>query len=312
MQKIKINKLGWGIYKNGNSEVRINLIDGTKIRQTEDDEFDLAFAENIDLKITNRCTGTNCIMCHEGSSPEGKHGDIMSESFLKIVNTFHPFQEIAIGGGNVLEHPDLVSFLIYLKDRMVIANMTVHQKHFMENIDLIKYLMDEEYIHGLGISLTNSSEEFVEKVKQFPTAVIHVIAGVHKVNEIKKLYDKGLNILILGYKDLRRGHELLLKNHNWIQKKTRELDEEIMEMTKHFDHVAFDNLALEQLNMKEKLGPEKWERFYMGDEGTATFYIDAVTETFAESSTAPLDKRYSLMSSVDDMFNFVKCHKKER
>lgn len=66
-----------GRYKNGNFVTTI-LSDGTKIRKTKDDEFLPAFAENMDIKITNKCN-MNCPMCHEGSTENGRHGDIMNE-----------------------------------------------------------------------------------------------------------------------------------------------------------------------------------------------------------------------------------------
>ena len=96
-----------GQYKNGNTKVII-YDDGTKVRMTDDDEFRPEFAENIDLKITNHCSGANCLYCHEGSSPNGTHANIMSESFI---NTLHPYQEIAIGGGDATSHPDLIPLL---------------------------------------------------------------------------------------------------------------------------------------------------------------------------------------------------------
>lgn len=49
------------IYKNGNYLVTI-LNDGTKIRQTKDDEFIPAFAENCDCKITDKCS-QGCAFC---------------------------------------------------------------------------------------------------------------------------------------------------------------------------------------------------------------------------------------------------------
>ena len=41
-----------GRYKNGNFVTTI-LSDGTKIRETKDDEFIPSFAENMDIKICN-------------------------------------------------------------------------------------------------------------------------------------------------------------------------------------------------------------------------------------------------------------------
>ena len=71
-----------GRYKNGNFKTTI-LSDGTKIRETEDDEFIPAFAENMDIKICNRCSA-GCKFCHEGSIPDGKLGNILDEKFIRI------------------------------------------------------------------------------------------------------------------------------------------------------------------------------------------------------------------------------------
>ena len=95
-----------GMYKNGNTINKI-FSDGTRICETEDDEFKFDFARNMDIKITNSCS-MGCKFCHEGSMPDGKHGNILNEKFIE---TLHPYQEVAIGGGNILEHPDLIPFL---------------------------------------------------------------------------------------------------------------------------------------------------------------------------------------------------------
>ena len=50
--------------------------------------------------------------------------------------------------------------------------------------------------------------------------------------------------------------------------------------------VSFDNLALGQLGIQEIVSPEVWKKHYMGDDGTHTMYIDAVTGTFAATSTS--------------------------
>ena len=96
-----------GQYRNGNYDVLI-YEDGTKIRQTEEDSFEPAFSESIDCKITNRCYG-QCAFCHENSTPDGDHGDILN---AKFIDTLRPYTEIAIGGGCPLLHPDLGEFHI--------------------------------------------------------------------------------------------------------------------------------------------------------------------------------------------------------
>jgi organic radical activating enzyme len=290
-----------GRYKNGNFVTTI-LSDETKIRETKDDEFIPSFAENMDIKLTNKCDG-GCAWCHEGSSINGKHGDILNEKFI---DTLHPYQEIAIGGGDATSHPDLIPFLQKLKEQKVIANMTVNQIHFEKKQELIKKLVDEKLIYGLGVSLVNPTKHFIELIKQYPNAVIHVINGVLKSSDIKALENNNLKMLILGYKHLRRGNEYFETEQNNIEVKQQWLYENLEDIIQKFNVVSFDNLAIEQLNVKRLLTQEEWDEFYMGRDSEFTYYIDMVEKKFAKSSTAPFDKRYDLLDSVDDMFNVIR------
>lgn len=289
-----------GAYKNGNYRTLI-LSDGTKIRKTKDDEFIPAFAENMDIKITN-CCDRNCLMCHEGSIPDGKHGDIMNEKFI---DTLHPYQEVAIGGGDITTHPDLIPFLQKLKERKVIANITVNQIHFEQKQDLIKRLVNEKLIYGLGVSLVNPTEKFISLIKQYPNAVIHVINGILKPSDIEALGNNNLKMLILGYKQLRRGTDWYTEDHENIVVRQMWLKENICNIYDKFKVVSFDNLAIEQLNMQRFFTDKEWEEFYMGDDGNFTYYIDMVERKFAKSSTAPMDKRYDLIDSTDEMFRRI-------
>ena len=290
-----------GIYKNGNFTTCI-YEDGTKIRTTEKDIFIPEFAENMDIKITNYCDA-NCGFCHEGSTCSGKHGDILG---AKFIDTLHPYQEVALGGGDATSHPDLIPFLRKLKEKKVIANLTVNQKHFMEKQELIEYLVNNKLIYGLGVSLINPTDEFISLIQKYPNAVIHVINGVITPSDIEKLSNKNLKMLILGYKTLRRGENFLYSHSLEIAEKQSWLKENLSNLIPLFKVVSFDNLAIEQLEVQKLLSPEEWEEFYMGDDGTMTFYIDMVNQQFAKSSTADFNKRYTLLDNVDEMFRKVK------
>ena len=289
-----------GIYKNGNFTTKI-FSDGTKVRETEDDEFKAAFAENMDIKISNYCD-MGCKFCHEGSTKNGKHGDILNEKFI---DTLHPYQEVALGGGDATSHPDLIPFLQKLKDKKVIVNMTVNQKHFEQKQDLIKRLVGEKLIYGIGVSLVNPTDEFISLVKQYPNTVVHVINGVLRPSDVETLADNDLKMLILGYKHLRRGNEWYSEDHENIVTKQTWLKKNLEDIISHFKIVSFDNLAIEQLDVQRLMSKEEWDEFYMGDDGTMTYYIDMVERKFARSSTADFDKRYDLMDSVDDMFRKI-------
>lgn len=288
----------WKIYKNGNYIVRINIEDGTKIRETNEDKFIPSFAENCDCKITDKCDG-GCPFCYEGCTPNGKHGDILNYNFL---DTLHPYTELAING-NDMSHPDLIPFLEKLKEKNVIANITVNQIHFERHQDMIRNLVDKGLIYGLGISLNNPTEEFISLVKSYPNAVIHVINGILSPSDIGMLADNNLKILILGYKLLRRGVNHYTTDHENIDCLQHWLKENLEEMINHFDVISFDNLAIEQLDVKRLMTEEDWNEFYMGDDGNYTFYLDLVEGNFGKNSLAT--DRYPVMDNIDDMFQKI-------
>ena len=289
-----------GVYKNGNFATKI-FSDGTKIRETEDDEFIPEFAENMDIKISNYCD-MGCKFCHEGSTKNGKHGDVLNQKFIE---TLHPYQEVALGGGDATSHPDLIPFLHKLKDRKVIVNMTVNHQHFEQKQELIKKLVDEKLIYGLGVSLVNPTDEFISLIQQYPNAVIHVINGILKPSDVEMLSDKNLKMLILGYKQLRRGGEWYSEDHENIIIKQMWLKENLGGIIERFKVVSFDNLAIEQLEVQRLMSQEEWDEFYMGDDGSMTYYIDMVEQKFARSSTADFNRRYDLLDSVDEMFKKI-------
>lgn len=291
-------------YENGNYTVTIDTFDGTKIRENDLPYFRAEFPESADIKITNRCD-MNCVFCHEASTKDGKHGDIMN---AKFIDNLHPYTELAIGGGNVLEHPQLIPFLKKCKNLNLIPSFTVNQKHFMEHYSYVKSIVDHKLIYGVGISLTNPTDEFIEKVKTIPNAVIHVINGIVTLEQLKKLKDNGLKILILGYKEFRRGKDL----YSIAQERFNIIGHQVdlyawlsyIVTDNWFEVVSFDNLAVEQLDVKRLLTEDEWNEFYMGADGTATMYVDLVEEQFAKSSTST--ERYPLMDNIVDMFNKIR------
>ena len=52
---------------------------------------------------------------------------------------------------------------------------------------------------------------------------------------------------------------------------------------------------------------EEWEKFYMGDDGTFTFYIDLVNQTFSKNSVIAKTKSIPMNGmTIDEMFEVVK------
>lgn len=293
-----MNKIG--SYKNGNYIVTI-LDDGTKIRYNNEDFLIPDTIESMDIKITNYCDA-GCIMCHEKSSIDGIHGDILSYSFI---DKLHPYTELAIGGGNPLSHPDLIPFLEKCKTLNLIPSMTVNQRHFMSNIDLIKYLVDNKLIYGLGISYSYYTEEFIDNVKMFDNAVIHMINGMHTLDDFNKLSNNDIKILILGYKVFGRGIDLYSDNKDNIEYNKQQIYNNIKTMIDDnwFRVISFDNLAIKQLDPKRLMSDKDWNSFYMGDDGKYTMYVDMVNKKFAKNSCSV--DRFDLLDTIEDMFKVI-------
>lgn len=293
-------------YRNGNYICMLDLDNGTKIRYNNEDELVPEFPESMDILISKRCD-MGCPMCHEKCTPNGAEADIMSPSFI---DKLHPYTELALNGNSPL-HPDLVPFLEKCKRLKLVPSLTVNQKTFMENIDLLYELCHDKLIYGLGVSLgdisdTDVANEFVNAIKRFPNAVIHVINGIVTMDELFMLSYMGLKILILGYKNFGRGVDFYGYHGLEIICNQNDLYNQLPEIVEYswFNTVSFDNLALAQLDVKRLMSEDEWRRFFMGEDGTATMYIDMVNKQFAKSSTST--RRYDMMDNVVDMFNIIR------
>lgn len=294
--------MSWGKYKNGNYNVWINLEDGTKIRFNDSDKLIPDTVENIDLKITD-CCYHGCKFCYADSCPEGRHGDIMNLPFL---NTMEPYAEISIGGGTIFTHPQLIPFLHMLKDKKLVASITINQRDFMvdETRELLRSLVDQKLIYGIGISLVKPTKEFIKCLSDFPQAVVHVINGIISVKNLKKIADRGIKILILGYKHVGRGIGMYDEERDSIIRKQKDLYDHLPHIVKEewFKVVSFDNLAIKQLKPARFLDKDYYDSIYLGDDGFTSMYIDAVNRTFSRSSLESKSNMYPLEDNIKSMY----------
>ena len=264
-------------YQNGNTTVII-YEDGTKIREF-DNTPEIYFPESLDVKITNYCD-LGCKFCHESSTVEGKHGDLKK---LKAVLISLPAGvELAIGGGNPLDHPDLIEFLVWCQERGLICNMTVNQLHLKKHFATIETLLEEKLIKGLGISINGHHFDKIKELKKLSNNIVyHVIAGVHDISILETLQEIGnCKVLILGYKNFGRGVDYYSKEVD----KNIELWQKQLPLYLGKFSISFDNLALEQLNVQSMISRSIWDSFYMGDDFSFTMYVDAVKQEYGPTS----------------------------
>jgi hypothetical protein len=299
-------------YKNGNVNVEI-YSDGTKIREWPDGEKPVSeYPESCDLKITQYCDmDAICVYCHEMSNKQGQHGDL--DVIDSIWASQMPGTELAIGGGNPLAHPGLPDFLWKMKTRGIIPNVTVNIMHMKKFAPMIRRLQADELIYGLGISYRGpKSLVLLPEDIDYSNVVFHMIMGIHDLNDCRAVIDWCVErnitpkILLLGYKTFGNGihhytNELKQTLGIWKNVYLRSLLQ-----SQHRVVVSFDNLAISQLDLKAQVSDDVWSELFQGEDSTHTFYIDAVKQEVAGTSTSA--KRYPIKygEHIVDVFNKVK------
>lgn len=266
-------------YQNGNSTVELYK-DGTRVISFED-TLQLEYPLNIDIRVSTACSlGYNpttgkavCSFCHESARTDGEECNY--DELMDKLDGLPKGIELAIGANSITT--ELRRFLKWAHDKKYVSNLTVNQLHINKHSELLKHMLDENLIAGLGISYRKDYElKIDEYFYNHPRVVAHVIAGIDDVDDIINIPFK--KVLVLGYKTFGFGVEYygedvktnLQQWYWWIKK-----------LIDTKDIVSFDNLSLEQLNIKRLLTPEHYEIFNQGEH---SFYINAVDKFFSPSS----------------------------
>lgn len=287
-------------YLNGNCSVEL-FADGTKTRKYEGTP-EPEFPESIDLKITDYCDA-GCPHCFESSTIRGKHGE--TDQIIEIINSLHTGTEIAIGGGNPLEQPGLAHILQHCRNKGLICNLTINSKHILQWGSVIQYLRSNLLIKGLGISYDKSVDRMALADLIDNNTVIHLIAGVDDIRDFihakNAAIENDVKVLVLGYKEHGFGKRYYTIGD--VEKKLKPWKYWIGDLMQ-MRSVSFDNLALEQLEIKNRVSAECWDKHYMGNDGHFTMFVDAVTDTYAVTSTQMRMPRYG--KNITEMFQHVR------
>lgn len=272
------------------------------------------YPESIDVKITNRCLNS-CPYCHENASKEGAHADI--EVFKQLIDQISGrTAEIAIGGGNPLLHPQLIEMVKYATSKCVSVGVTLLDVDFLKNYNMLDETLENTNIppsYGVSVSSFSKIKEVIDTLNyhflSVSDVVIHFINRVHSQELVEKTIDymlqnsshyvaRNIGFLILGYKDVGRGAE--------YKPPHEDLDvNRLFEKYKDKARLMFDNLAVKQLGIKEKVPEKVWDYFYLGEDGQFTMYIDLVNKEYSVSSYD--DRRFKFDKlDVKSMFQKVR------
>lgn len=289
-------------YYNGNYNVTIEPSGKTTLTSNAE-ELIPSFPDLIDLKVTNKCS-LKCAFCHEDSHIYGAHADL--DQTLKVLADLPRGVSLAIGGGHPFLWPHLDEFLYTVRNRFI-CNITVNAIHVKQKrtYERLLKLQQDRLIHGIGISGIDFSPCLynfgLADDHELKNVVGHLVLGTgplgygflgelqgRRFNLEEPTFMK--NILILGYKNIRRGATFYEDYSTSVDGDINEAQRLIVKTVglaaKKGISLSFDNLAIEQLKLKYKINKEHWDKYYLGDEFTRSMYIDAVEQVSAPSSTS--------------------------
>lgn len=303
-------------YINGNYCVFEEGYTRTKRALRRGEPFRAAFPDSIDLKITDSCS-IGCPFCHESSNPKGKSFDL--DKTKTLLGTLPRVGiELAIGGGDLFDIPrEALELVKWCNDQGFKTRATLnyksiekysaeikeslieHVRYFSVNsapncpppVSTARYDLLHE-VGAFGVSIDQFVNEFPLDLSTYNNTVFHIIAGEFPPGDLKKMWNNAVTyqrILILGYKDFGRakGRPPRYDLTEWKEALKQLIWETRRNSGKYLfgtPIVGFDNLALEQLSIKESMTDEEWGNRYFGDEFTGSMYVDAVSEKFAPTS----------------------------
>lgn len=191
--------------------------------------------ELADISISNHCT-KGCNYCYRNSS---ENFSFMSlEDYEYILNELqHPIWgnvfQIAIGGGEPLEHPQLKQILELTISKNIVPNLTTNGIHI--NSEYAKYFKNKVGAVALSVEdiQTLNSEKVRILLKESVKTNIHYLLSNRNISQavdiLKGKYNEiflGLNsIIFLTYKPLGRGSlaDILKLNDN-LKKFIKQID----------------------------------------------------------------------------------------
>lgn len=242
-------------------------------------DFD-GYVYNIEVEDNHNYYAEGILVsnCYLNCTKDKPHADLTNPIF----DTVHPGTEMAINA-NDMTHPGLEDFLIKMKDKGVIVNITINQKHLKVNVDKLRDYQSRKLVWGIGISLTDSTDPILWE-NGLENTVLHVIDGCLSKTDLENLSNHNVKMLILGFKHKGRGVDYYNEHKEEVDSNIEYLKNHLYDYRNMFNGFGFDNLSTLDLEVQKMVSPEQWKTNHMGEEGEFTMFLDSVNKTYAISS----------------------------
>ena len=300
------------LIKNGNYFIMLDYQDNKRLalRLSETPNMDLIpkHPELVDIKLTDVCH-IGCPWCYQDSTSDSVHGSL--NTIKTVIKSLNPqITEVAYGGGDVLQHPDIVEILKFSRDcGLTSSNITMNWQSVMKYPEKVKEVMS--LLDAIGVSITGVGqiEKVVSKLKEIgyyiPSRIcFHIIPDLYSKRIITKILEELLNysyesdILFLGYKTNGRGKDVT--------------SQQVEDMQEIFNFIIENKVNL-QCDTKfvkdyfELVKAVSSELTYDIKEGEYSMNIDCVENFYSQSS-------YNLefKGKIDSNFNIIEAFQQVR
>jgi len=190
----------------------------------EENPYRAPLPELVDISISNHCA-KGCSFCYRDSLPNNEFMSVEDYEFaLRALNSkkWGNVFQVALGGGEPLEHPDFLKILRITRKHNIVPNFTTNAEHITEQLAReVKPLVGAAAISFSDIRLTPKSKAQIFLKEGIKTNIhfildrksikqgIEILKGNHKENL------KGFNSLIfLTFKPMGRGNDDLCLDLN--------------------------------------------------------------------------------------------------
>lgn len=279
-----------------------------RLSETPDQELIPDQPELVDIKLTDVCH-IGCPWCYQDSTSDSSHGDL--EVIKNVISSLDPkITEVAYGGGDVLQHPNIVEILEFSRKRgLNSSNITMNWQSIMRYPEKVVAVMP--HLDAIGVSITGVGQikNVVKKLQEIdcyrPSRIcFHVIPDLYNKEMILKVlselkeYSPESDLLFLGYKTNGRGKEISTN--------------QIKDMKEIFE-VAIEKEVSLQCDTKlikdyfEVIQEVSHVLTYDIQEGEFSMNIDCVENFYSQSSY-----NLAFKGKIDKNFNIKKAFKEIR
>jgi MoaA/NifB/PqqE/SkfB family radical SAM enzyme len=265
------------------------------------------YPELIDIKITDFCT-KGCEYCYQGSSPGGLHAKVDYSIFMALSDM--KVFEVAIGGGEPLDHPGFVGILDGFKREGIVPNFSTKKLGWLRDPILSHQILKNtgsfaystQSIDELKSFASLMSAQGINNRYSIKPTVHYVMGTAHGDYQFKAFlenaYSLGVHVVLLGFKDMGRGQSFKNGWHYAPYNYWLDVVQELRDTYK-LPRLSIDTaLASEYSEGLDRAGVD--QIMYHTEEGKFSMYIDLVNGKMGPSSFCAEEELLDLKMTYSD------------